>query len=660
MFFNKKLARWESLRAPSLDSDSIESNMEGLWEMPLATRKRLLHERHYRLDLGIRCGPLDWDGVPELLESVQDDPRAFNSEGDKQEGIEIPHETALLLSGNTADSLLENIWFIHVRTGCRVHVLDAKEANSQRRVILSGSDHAIELVKERIRHVNSLLKDGDPLVHRPIKLPLPVIEEREKLQRNPAGVPLIRAVWSEPQIPAREPEDIPEPLLSTVKDFAEYVEDLTLTPQPEKRLSHSKIPHSHLMARKITRLFQKEEHQKLFSSGALNTALRYLCRSNQLLDSSVVFSWAQPFATVETYNILLRSMARTRNVKRFRKYLQMMPRAHVLPNSGTWLALLEALTTPSAKASLVTRMAQRGHMKDTDTLRRVLGFTIQDSLSMHLNSGEDIKSFMALMVKAAGPDWFSAETIGQIFQTAARIGDFKTIDQFLKICSEHSLPINNGSLDNILTMCNEDSQMACHYALQFLKHPGFIMQKGIKEHLFFIAFKSCSYNLCRVLWYYCCLDGSVTGRMKQEVKRSLRRAASWVGPAADRRVNDFLHHFGRVVIGIDLKNFDHEACLSLPAEFRDRPLEFLSVEFAPRENRSRQRDLINAAVDHDSIDGPRNLKPVFSLNIMLEAAARIDHEWQQESSGFSGQSSDLSWLVGNAIHVPLMRKAPFA
>ncbi|KAJ6105609.1 hypothetical protein N7512_009126 [Penicillium capsulatum] len=646
---NFNLNRWQNMLQRPLVTKPLEDQVEGPWKMPFPTRRRLLHERFRHARFSSRRGRLDWDGMAELLESVQDDPRPLGKKGENQVGIEITPETALLLSGNTDESFRENIWFVHVRNGCRIQMLDTEEGNTHRRVILSGSPLAIELVMERIRHIQHLQQLGDPVVCPPVKLPAPFVETRDALVRKGVEIPRIRAIWLPPVLPASHPEDIPEPPLSTVKDFAEFVEDLTLTHAP-KRSAEDRYRgrHAHRMTRKIKRLFQLKENQRLLSSAALNIALRYFCANNRLADARELFTLAQSLATVRTYNILLQNAASNRNIGHFRQLLLMMPRAHILPNDMTWVALLGALTTPSAKASLITRMVKRGFMEGTRTIRAALRYTVQDSLIMHLRSGEGIESFVALMAKTDGLNWFSPLIVDHMFEAIERLADFEAAEGLINICLEHNLPLDNITLSHVFGMSGRDVFMTIHFALRFMQKPFFEISPSSQQYLFFLAFRYRHYNLSRVLWRYGCMHGSINAKMRSTVVASLLRNSKWAGERHSIK-NMFDFNSGRVIAGIDMPNFEHPILRELPHEFRDRPLDFLSIATEGEEDRDLQIRLVEAIVNFDIWQGHENYKPQIPFATMLEAAARVDYAWMN-------QPWELPWLMENSIYVPVERK----
>lgn len=604
---------------------------------------------------------LTWKDMRDLLEQVQNDPRASSRRGANHVEIDIPEETVNLLCGINEMSFQENIWFIHVRNGCRVHLLHPYEGGMQRRAILSGSEYIIEQVVERIRRAQKLQQDGDPLVD-VRKPPLPFVVSREALEVNKIPVPQVRCTWSPP--PGLELNiklDVflaSKPSLLTVKDFTEYVEDLIFTvPSTPDLRNKNPIPHAHQVARELLALFRSPSHQKLFSTAAVNMALEFLYKHNQVNAARYVFMRAEHVATTQTYNIHLTWAAQHHDIREFRRYLLMMPRARVLPNARTWLALLNAMVTPNSKASLISSMVKQGYMERYVTIRQTLQLTIQDSLLVHLESGHSMGSFIDLMVKTRGANSFNGSLLGQMFSVTSRLKDFKATEDLMQVCERSSLPVEDSSLMQVLPMCRGDIFTAIHYTLRFMKMPSFKITGPILQKLFLMAFKGRHYNICRVLWRYACLKGDTGYDMAQSILRSLMRNPGWEkrsrhGAKYGHLDNIFLEHSGKIIAGIDFHlpdyYFNTSLLEDLPPEFRDHPLLFLTIK--PRTNKERrlQVRLAHDIIGRDRWLGATYFTAEYSLSIMLDAAVNMDIEWKDKPR-------PLSWMMQNAIMVPVLR-----
>ncbi|KAJ5888133.1 hypothetical protein N7495_008174 [Penicillium taxi] len=586
--------------------------------------------------------------------------------------LQIPEETLAWLTGTTDNGSKENILFLKVHNGCRVHVLPPNEGDGvNRRVIISGSVIVMDLFEARINNARNLQNNGDPFVdiHKP---PIPILASRETMSRKNIPIPMIRGVWDFSQVYER-PKSVDEvyatgPPLKTVKDFAEYIEDLTHPKNStgRRRLRHldnryknqEKMPYAHKIIRHILWLFSQESNYQLLSTAALNHALTFMFKHEQISAAWTVLAIGHLVKTADTYNILLKYAALHQWDKMFLTVLESMQKAEIRPNPYTWLALMEAMVTPASKNSLLTHMVQKGYISGTTILRSALHMTIQDALFVHLESGQTIETFFRHMVKTTGTGWFSSAILGQMFTVCTRMRDFTATRSLLNICQKFHLPIDSNCLFQILRMCRGDTFKALDFTYDFLNRPfkpRFQLSDWNFERLFLIAFKNHHYNIARVLWRYACLQKSVTYDMKQAVLTSLSRNVSF------KKSNNIMHDIwalsaGKVIVGIDLDREQYDISQSmvqkLPSEFHNNPLLYLTSGFKDmKEDRDLQLELASYLVDRD-IKSASKYRPANNLAIMLESAAIIDRQWK-------GTPRPLTWMMQNAIQVPLKLKPQF-
>ncbi|KAJ5648314.1 hypothetical protein N7490_004686 [Penicillium lividum] len=601
-----------------------------------------------------------WNDMKALLEQIQNDPRTQPKRSTRSKELQVPEETVALVAGIMDTSMKENIWYVHVRNGCKVQILHPREGDgTNRKAILTGSEHVMELVEGRFKSAQAAQDSGDPLADIS-KPPVPMFVEKEVLSRRNIPAPKIRGVWTWTRN-AEEPLTLRDvlalrPSLSSVKDFAEHVEDLTNArerPSPGVPTPRNIkwTPHAKLICRHLLELFRRDAYHQIISTAALNRALEFLCKHEQLNAARIVFLKSEHVATADTYNVLLRSAARRHDTWAFRKFLTLMPRSNIRPNADTWLALLSALVTSNAKASLITHMVQNGLMMDVKVIRTALQLTIQDSLRVHLESGQSVKSFVALMDKTHGAGWFSPSLLGQMFSVAARCKNFAAVDELLDICVEQNFDIDSSVLNQILPMCRANILTALHYTYRCVKFPSFRFAPQIWERLFFIAFKSQNFNICRVLWRYACMDGSVTRDMRKTVIGSLTRNVSFK-KGSDQMSTIWRLDAGKIIVGIDAHFEDYkirESVLQgIPSEFHDMPLAFLTSGYKEGQERLHQFNLAQYLIYRDMKYGSKVYEPINSVSIMLQAAAIIDRDWK-------GVPRPLTWRMQNAIHVPIKR-----
>ncbi|KAJ5130646.1 uncharacterized protein N7515_006685 [Penicillium bovifimosum] len=652
-----------SAKTPNAKPSTPTKNQLALRNTSIRDRKKLRFRAYMKKQYQKRSTTLidkAWFDTKDVLDEVYlGNPKYAKKVSQNKKEIYVPEETLALFAGVTRYTLKENIWYIPLHNGCRVHILPASQSKGLlRRVVLSATDHIMELVEGHFTRAQSLQAMGDPLVdiHKP---PVPMCISRGAMERSKLPVPLIRGHWhfGEPSGGNSNLDEIllHRPNIATVKEFTEYVEDLTSARAPtldEKAMSRSKLPHVVRIKQQLKALFLHEANYNYISTAALNAALDYLCRHEFLDTARDLCSFTEHVATTDTYNILLRAAARRQDVAVFRHFLRTMPRLHMRPNPETWLALLSALVNPSEKAQLIEHMVQGGHMSSISTIHSALQETIQDSLLVHLDSGKDIDSFVDLMTSTWGANWFSSSVIGQMFSVVARLKDFSSVDRLMEICIDNNLAVDSYALTHIVQALGSNIHLALQYTLRFFEIPFFNVSSRNWEDLFLAAFRNRHYNLCLVIWRYACMKKTVTYKMQQAVLTSLCRNASR-GHSKDLSRNLWDSDAGKVIIGIDLHHESYslpDSILNdLPSEYRHNPVQYLIGWKPSGEKRNLQVRLANALVKRDIALGASRYLPQYPSPIMLDAASILDKEWR-------GIPRPLAWKMQNAIHIPIVRK----
>lgn len=599
-----------------------------------------------------------WLDTKDLLEGIKHTNRARIKYVSRQKEIFVAEETLALFAGVNQHTFQENIWYMLINNGCRVQVLPVRENNGcLRRVVLSGTERAVELVEARFTHAQKLQEAGDPLVdmHRPI---VPIYSSRDAMSHSGLPVPLIRGVWFfEDSKDSRLTFDqamLARPMVTSIKEFNEHVEDVTSSRLPslhEKAMNPSKEPQVERITKHLIRLF--DSNQPYLSTAALHLALAFLCEHESIYTARALSLRTKHVATVQTYNIMLKIAAQHQDLVAFRNLVRDMGRANINPNPETWLILLSALVKPSEKAELIGHMVQHNYMSDINTIRGALKQTIQDSLLVHLDSGKDIDEFIDLMVNTHGANWFSSSLMGQMFSTLARLKDTATLERLVQICFDRRISLDAQALASLFEVYRSNVFTAVRYMLRFIQTPWFHSSAHNLERLFFIAFKSRHYNISLVLWRYACMHQNVTWKMKQAVLVSLCRNKSL------KKTNElntlWNSDAGKVIVGIDFHHESYDMSDSImneiPAEFHHNPLLFLVGWKPAGEERSRQIRVAKALVQRD-IDLSSLYKPQYPFRIMLDAAALLDAEWHNVPR-------PMTWKIQNAIQVSVVHKAKY-
>ncbi|KAJ5239884.1 hypothetical protein N7468_004503 [Penicillium chermesinum] len=598
--------------------------------------------------------------MQRLLGRLEDTPPRKSPVPAKVREIKVLEEVVVRFAGTLRKGVLENIWFESIRHGCRVHVLSAKEGDGfYRRVILSGTERATALVAAQFIRAHDSLIIGTPSDESII----PLVASRAALHASraePDGSPVIRKIWDDSSLG----DDLSSsshrrPPIKSVADFATYIGRLTNdysptgqsgneSTQPYKQASS--VIGRHAIASRLVAEFQREANAKYLSSAALNQALEYLVQVDQLKQARMVFSKAEHVVTTHTFNILLEAAAKRRDLRGFERLLRAMFQSRIRPTGKTWMALLTALVNPNVKARLIKEMAERGHLKDPNIVRGALQMTIHDSLFLHLEGGGDIITFISLIAKTFGANWFTPPLLGQMFQATSDLRDHRAAGQLLEYCLDRKFIINDSILHSVLGMCHNNSFATAHFTLRCMGSPTFKMTPRLFERVFFIFYKTRKLNACRVLWQYACLTDCLTVAMKHAVRNDLTHPVPLTEaapPGKWGRIFPFL--VSKVILGVN-PTFELEESIKedLPPEFHENPLRYFTDEHMYTDRDSQDPFSVRLAwalLNHD-IQAGQNSVPLYSLPIMLEAATALDREW-------GTKPKSLEWALQNAINVPV-------
>lgn len=623
-------------------------------------QRKLLY-RSYLKEIGEETGKTQkWglmDSTQKMLERIQEKTPALTLKGPKNKVMLIPEETVALLSGINDMAMKENIWYVPVHNGCRVHILSPSQSVGRyRKAIISGSPRVVDLVSDRIVRAHRLQETGDPLVD--IRKPVvPVFPSIEAMRQKNAQVPLIRGVWDfyegkNSPMPIEAVLDSERP--TTVREFLEHIEDLltSKTSGPYRRQENQtrrQTPHNLRILRTISQLFLNDGNQRILSTAALNSTLSFFCQHEYMKACREVLLRCEHLATVDTFNILLRACARRQDFRIFRHLLISMARLQIRPDANTWVALLECHVSPNAKAGLFMYMMRKGHLSQIGPMRTALQTAIQDTLVLHLEGGHSVDSYIKLFQNTHGTNWFSPSLINKMFNATVELKNFPALNRLLEICDEHGINIDSSTMLRILPICRANIYAALLYIFRYVTRQGFRMDREaqIWERLFLIAYKGRCYNICRVIWRYACMNGAVTNKMKMSVLSSMTTNIS------KKKVNvlDILwsSNAGKISVGVDLHLNEYPSADEImkltPAKFHSNPVQSLMTGFQGGKERERQLMLATALVRRD-IELGRRYRPTQPLSTMLDAAALFDLEWK-------GVPRPPEWMVQHAIQVPV-------
>ncbi|CBF76322.1 hypothetical protein AN4994.2 [Aspergillus nidulans FGSC A4] len=564
--------------------------------------------------------------------------------------ILIPDETVAFFAGVLEKfSQSENIWFMRLHGGCRVHILPTTESSGQdRKVVISGSPRAVEVTIQRIMVVKKRQERGDPLVDIQ-KPPLPILRSHLALGENGRTVTsmnAVRGVWGYVSRPGADFDTLVAswPSLTTVRQFAEHVEQLT---KSERSPGHH-TPHRQRVAMALRDLFSHADKEHLISTLALNTAVTYLLKQHYRDFVRGILNRAGHVATTETFNIILKSVARNQNIVSFRTVVVVMRRLRIAPDARTWLAFLDSLVSPLNKAHLVRVLERKGYLQDRSIVRTLLQVMVKDLFKAHLRDGRTVREFFYKTIMVAGSNWFPPSLIKQMFTVTVQLRNVHAMQELLKVCKENQLQLPSAVAYEVIHLFPQDTFSAVHYVLQCLDSPHAELDKETYEQLFVNAFQNKHFNICRVLWRYACMNESTTKPMRSTLNflltqnKASNRFSEW-----DQR---WWTTAGKVIAGVCLHlpkyPLKDDLLRVIPPEFHDSPLSaFVNSGTVEGKERARQRTAAKAIVRHDYQIGAW-YRPKYSVTHMLEAALALDKEW-------GSVPRPANWFLQNALDIPI-------
>ncbi|KAL4778380.1 hypothetical protein BJX76DRAFT_144952 [Aspergillus varians] len=638
--------------------DAVRKRRALLRQLPPHQARKILRRQHYLEGMTSKERLSLYNGIRPLLELAEERaknarfrrPSFFTERDPQRREILVPDETVAALAGVSEKfSPSENIWFVWLRHGCRVHVLPPVESDGpNRKVVLWGPPRALELVANHFLKTQEQQDRGDPLVE-VRKPPVPVIPSRLALERSGTHTPLIRSVWNH-----RSSSQLPtggsllgtgSESISTVRGFMEYVEALTTSGPPAVS---SGLPHPTRVAKALWELFCNEDKQHMMSTMALNTAISFLLRHNFLHCVPDLFDRAGHVATTQTFNILLKSVAQRQNLPFFCRVLRMMGRARTRPDVYTWLAYLECLVSPAAKTALIKVIAKKGYLQDPYVMRSVFRLMANELFTNHLKHGGSVDEFFNTIANTDGLNWFPPSLIRKMIVVTVQLGNVSATKRLLEICKENNLLLSSEMIHEMIRLFPNDTFTTVDYTVRCLENPKAKLSQKVYERLYLNARRNMHYNICRVLWIYACMDGLVSRSMRDDLILLIHR--NLVPEGIKEREKLWWTCAGKVIVGVDLHLPNYplkdDLLTSIPPEFHDNPVASL---FSPRplekEELKKQRDATRAIVKHD-IEIGSWYRPTYPLAHMLEAAAELDREW-------GDVPRPAKWLMQHAIQVPV-------
>lgn len=160
-----------------------------------------------------------------------------------------------------------------------------------------------------------------------------------------------------------------------------------------------------------------------------------------------------------------------------------------------------------------------------EAVKGVATVMLPGELIGHLNSGQDMASFIARMDGIYGLDWMSPSSLNRALDVIGERGSFLQASDAIKLFLERNIRPNAVSLNTLLSHCDRQGNLteAVRW-MQYIPSKFCVQANEITyHHLFKLAWKSQQYNTCRVVWRHACMGGAVSYKMQELMLRSLVR-----------------------------------------------------------------------------------------------------------------------------------------
>lgn len=353
------------------------------------------------------------------------------------------------------------------------------------------------------------------------------------------------------------PDKIPKPDTWTPDTFLEYVRAITgssisnhikMIDREGKHDPDLRV----LYVSMISDLFSDPECIPHITKTACHEALRFFLDMNMIKDLRILFvrmSVLDIGMDVETFNIMLRGTAKSRNLAAFHFILHLMVNRGFIPNPRTWLAFLEAHSDMEIRIHVINGMKERGLLRNKAVLKGICFGITKYEIEASLDSQQSQEEFIAHMDARYTPFWLSKGSGSRILDALGSRGLISRCWEFLHFMQARNIDPNTACINTILFHCKEQRNFTGAIEVLRALPPTrkYVPNQETFDRLFFMAWESQNYNMVRVVWRYACLYAATSARMRNHMFRSLQIATKSKEPEVGRA--RFRQLVGPVVFG---------------------------------------------------------------------------------------------------------------
>ncbi|KAL9118159.1 MAG: hypothetical protein Q9187_005299 [Circinaria calcarea] len=470
-----------------------------------------------------------------------------------------------------------------------------------------------------------------------------------------ASLPSIRRfiLGEKPQYRQVQVKDIPRPQVWSASTFTAYVEHLTqsATSRHMNRYLYAEgQSHVTIVESTLKMLFTHSSLRGHLTIRSFNEALVFFYKHNMISSVRMFFTLMEKLhmdTSAETFNIMLRGASSRKDLHNFTFLLRTMITKGIRPTADTWIALIVAVHSKAAKLCIVRSMRERGFMDRRRIVKSVLSHLLPPEIVSYVESGRNIPTLFQDLDRKYEPGWLSVSAGNQMCQ---KLGENGLMPEALEVLD---LMVDRGCLPDKVTLmiflghCRRQRDMGGAKQILDWFHSmyGLNLKEDVLDILFTLAWRSCYYNCCRVIWRVACVHGAVSYRMQQLVMRSLIRNTP---EQPQTRAQHWMKSIGKVVIGINLRTTHDADDLGMGLEIMKKLVD--RVESGIQRAASLRLAKLMLVQDLEAAK-QFDLNGVFTG--LLDKALDLDRKW---GLGNIHSAKSTLWKVQNAIKVDVIRK----
>lgn len=487
-----------------------------------------------------------------------------------------------------------------------------------------------------------------------------------------------------------KPEDVPKPSAWTKESLLDYVRNLTRSDK------NKTVSYFHATVKFLTNLFRDPDAdlRAAVTRTACHEALRYLVSANQIVDVRVLIVRMELFGlafTPETFNIMLRGVAKSKDIHNFHFLLHLMIKRGLKPNGQTWIAFLRTMEDSQMKIHVAIAMKAQGLLMHKFVMKGVCEQLVKQEVELSLDANQDQETFVAHMDARYGQDWLSKNSGSRILDVLGSQGLISRCWDFLQFMDSRHIYPNQYCITTILRHCRQIHNLDGAVELMQNISPawGFQPDQETFKFLFGLAQDTRMFNVAKVVWKYACITGLISTGMPERIQKSMRNA--WNVPHTPRQ--RWAYYSGSVIFGtygglhpvrsleqnglervrLSQRGLDWDFVMNDPAPLerlngigpfppnpmpeykpafpRDPPDSALQIEL-----REKHYPFMKAEFqfDRDLSKYTVGFFPRYSFEKMLSEAWAQDKQWREDGTY---RNATLRWMIAKAIRIPMKSEA---